>query len=228
MEVKRNIEPKSNFLKNVRDITNKNNINLIFDECTSGFRSNLGGLHLKYNITPDLCLFGKAIGNGYPINAVIGKTDIMKMADKTFISSTFWSERIGPSAALKTIEIIERDKTFLKIRSLDSKVRTIWKKLSKLHKVKITIEGMEGIPTFKFNYKENLEFKTYLTQEMLKKKILATNTVYLSSSHESSFLDIYANNLDKIFKNIKNCIDQKISIYEILQSPVSQIGLRQK
>ena len=100
--------------------------------------------------------------------------------------------------------------------------------MTTLRKVRIIIEGMKGIPTFKFNYKENLEFKTYLTQEMLKKKILATNTVYLSSSHESSFLDIYANNLDKIFKNIKNCIDQKISIYEILQSPVSQIGLRQK
>ena len=228
MEVKRNNEPKNNFLKKVRDITNKNNINLIFDECTSGFRSNLGGLHLQYNVIPDLCLFGKAIGNGYPINAVIGKTDIMKMSDKTFISSTFWSERLGPSAALKTIEIMERDKTFIKIRSLDSKVRKIWKKLSKLHKIKITIEGMEGIPTFKFNYEENLQYKTYLTQEMLKKNILATNSVYLSSSHESSFLDIYANNLDKIFKNIKNCIDQKISIYEILQGPVSQMGLRQK
>ena len=76
------------------------------------FWSNLGGLHLQYNVTPDLCLFGKAIGNGYPINAVIGKKDIMKMSDKTFISSTFWSERLGPSAALKTIEIMERDKNF--------------------------------------------------------------------------------------------------------------------
>ena len=228
MEVKRNNEPKNNFLNKVRDITKKNNINLIFDECTSGFRSNLGGLHLQYNVTPDLCLFGKAIGNGYPINAVIGKKDIMKMSDKTFISSTFWSERLGPSAALKTIEIMERDKIFLKIRSLDSEVRKIWKKLSKLHKIKITVEGMEGIPNFKFNYDQNLQYKTYLTQEMLKENILATNSVYLSFSHESSFLDIYANILDKIFKNIKNCIDQKISIYDLLQGPVCQLGLRQK
>ena len=79
----------------------KNDILLIFDECTSGFRENYGGLHLKYKINPDIAIFGKALGNGYAINAVIGTNKVMKYAEKTFISSTFWTERIGPTAALK-------------------------------------------------------------------------------------------------------------------------------
>ena len=101
MEVSRNLEPKHGFLKKVRDLANKNRIILIFDECTSGFRQTFGGLHKLYNVNPDIAIFGKALGNGYAINAVIGKKDIMEFAQSTFISSTFWTERIGPSAALK-------------------------------------------------------------------------------------------------------------------------------
>ena len=94
MEVSRNVPPKENFLKNIREFCNNNNLVLIFDECTSGFRSNFGGLHLKYKVNPDILILGKALGNGYAINAVIGKK-IMKYFKNTFISSTFWTERVG-------------------------------------------------------------------------------------------------------------------------------------
>ena len=73
MEVERNDKPKNNFLQKVRNLANKKNIILIFDECTSGFRSNLGGLHLKYKVNPDILILGKALGNGHAINAIIGK-----------------------------------------------------------------------------------------------------------------------------------------------------------
>ena len=228
MEVRRNIDPTNNFLKKVRNLTSKKNITLIFDECTSGFRSTLGGLHMYYDIEPDICLFGKALGNGYPINAVIGKRDIMKVADELFISSTFWSEKLGPSASLKTIEIMERDKTYKYIKSINLKVKNIWKKVAKLHSINIQIEGMDGIPTFKFKHKENLAFKTFLTQEMLKKNFLATNTVYLSISHDEKLLSMYRENLDKIFRNIKKCIDEELNINDLLMGPISKPGLRQR
>ena len=92
MEVKRNEEPKNNFLKKVRKLANDKKIVLIFDECTSGFRETFGGLHKKYNIIPDLAIFGKALGNGYAINAIIGKKSVMDYSKSTFISSTFWTE----------------------------------------------------------------------------------------------------------------------------------------
>ena len=107
MEVSRNFGPEKNFLQKVRELCNKKNIVLIFDECTSGFRETFGGIHLKYKVYPDIAMFGKALGNGYAINAIIGKREVMEYAQNTFISSTFWTERIGPSAALKTLNIMQ-------------------------------------------------------------------------------------------------------------------------
>ena len=78
MEVSRNYLPKNDFLKKVRDLANKNKIVLIFDECSSGFRETLGGIHLKYQVNPDICMFGKALGNGYAITSIIGKRKLWK------------------------------------------------------------------------------------------------------------------------------------------------------
>ena len=108
MEIFRNIPPQKNFLKKVRNLATKKNIVLIFDECTSGFRESFGGLHLKYKIQPDVCILGKALGNGFPITTVLGKKEIMQNAQSSFISSTFWTERSGYVAALKTLEIMEK------------------------------------------------------------------------------------------------------------------------
>ena len=114
MEVSRNMGPEDNFLHKIRKLASEKNIVLIFDECTSGFRQSFGGLHKIYGVEPDMAVFGKALGNGYAITAVIGQREVMEVAQSTFISSTFWTERIGPVAALKTLEIMEKEKkTFL-------------------------------------------------------------------------------------------------------------------
>ena len=89
MEVARNYEPKNNFLQKIRELSLQKGIILIFDECSSGFRQSYGGLHKFYGVEPDIAIFGKALGNGYAINAIIGKKKYMRFAEKTFISSTF-------------------------------------------------------------------------------------------------------------------------------------------
>ena len=110
MEVERNEGPSADYLQEVRDLATENGIVLIFDECTSGFRETFGGLHKKHNVEPDIAMFGKTLGNGYAIAAIVGKSSVMASAQSTFISSTFWTERIGPTAALKTLEIMQREK----------------------------------------------------------------------------------------------------------------------
>ena len=110
MEVERNEKPKNDFIKKVRQLADKNGIVLIFDECTSGFRETFGGLHQKYDVNPDIAMYGKALGNGYALTAVVGKSEVMQACQSTFISSTFWTERIGPAAALKTLEVMEKKK----------------------------------------------------------------------------------------------------------------------
>ena len=162
---------------------------LIFDECTSGFRQSLGGIHLNYGIDPDMAVFGKALGNGYAISSVVGKKDIMLAANSSFISSTFWTERIGPAAALKTLEIIDKTNSWKKIPYHGSLIKKSWERVANKYDLSITIQGIDSLPSFYFNYKNNYAYKTYLTQEMLKKKYLATNLVYVSLVHSKDIIE---------------------------------------
>jgi glutamate-1-semialdehyde 2,1-aminomutase len=223
MEVMRNTKPKNNFLKKIREICNKKKIILIFDECTSGYRENMGGIHLKFKVNPDIAMFGKALGSGFAINAIIGKKEIMKNAENTFISSTFWGERIGYTAGLASVEEFKRLKVFKTIKSNSKLIRNIWSSLSKKYNVPIRILGSNGIPSFEFE-KNHSKFKTYLTQEMLKNKILATNLVYVNIFHNKSNLKKYTRVLNQIFSDIS-----KKNINKILKSkecfkPINRIN----
>ena len=121
MEVQRNIKPKKNFIKNIRKIADKNNIVLIFDECSSGFRDNFGGIYKKYGVNPDIVVYGKAIANGYPLTAILGKNEIMRSAENSFISSTFWTDNLGAVAAIETLKEMKKLKSWLKIRKIGKK-----------------------------------------------------------------------------------------------------------
>ena len=112
MEVMRNNEPEDNFLHKVRQLATDKKIVLIFDECSSGFRQSYGGLHKVFGVEPDMAMFGKALGNGYAITAIIGKREVMEATQTTFISSTFWSERIGFTAGIATLDEMNRIKSW--------------------------------------------------------------------------------------------------------------------
>ena len=203
MEVCRSTEPNIPFLKMIRNICDKKKIILIFDECTSGFRETLGALHKKIGIYPDISIFGKALGNGYAITAILGKDSIMDSASKSFISSTFWTERIGPVAALKTLEIMEKVRSWDKITDIGKNFIKIWKKISKKNNLNIKIEGIPSLAKFFFE-KDHLVLKTLLTQEFLKYNILGTNSIYACTSHDEEALKKYEYFLDKIFYKISN------------------------
>ena len=202
MEVARNEKVNINFLKEVRKIATKNNIVLIFDECTSGFRETFGGLHLKYKIYPDLATFGKSLGNGYAITALIGKKDIMNKTLDSFVSSTFWSERIGPVAALETLKVMEEVKSWETVSFLGKKVKTNWENLKDKFRLKMSIKGLDALPIFLFD-NHNLNYKTLITQEMLKSNILASNSFYLSIEHKNEIINKYFNKLEEVFEMIK-------------------------
>jgi glutamate-1-semialdehyde aminotransferase len=226
MEVARNQVPKNNFLENVRKLTKKNNIVLIFDECTTGFRETFGGLHLKYKIYPDLVTFGKALGNGYAINAILGTESVMSYVNSTFISSTFWTERIGSVAALKTLEVMEKIKSWEIISKTGLEIKNQWRHLSKRNKINISIQGLNSIPNFNFG-NNNLIYKTFISQEFLKKRILAGNSIYVCTEHNRKVLERYFNILDAVFYKIKDSIDKKAD-KELLNGPVCIGGLRNK
>ena len=150
MEVIINIKPKDNFLKKVRSLCDKYKCILIFDECTSGFREKLGGIYKKYKVKPDMLILGKALGNGYAINALLGKKYIISKTKTSFISSTFWTERSGPTAALKVLEIMERDKTQKFIISQGRKIKKFWKIISLKYSLNLEISGLDALCKFSF------------------------------------------------------------------------------
>lgn len=225
MEVARNIEPNNNFLKKIRELTSKKGIVLIFDECTSGFRRAYGGLHKYYKVNPDIAVFGKALGNGYAISAVLGKKEIMEYAKKTFISSTFWSERIGSAAANATLDEMRKVKSWEKITELGKYVQNNWKKIANKHEIRIDILGQPSITSFSFLSSNHLKYKTLITQEMLKENILASNIIYLSTAHKKEYLDKYFYVLDKVFKNIADC-ENGLNINKILECKVCETGFK--
>ena len=228
MEVSRNETPKKHFLDKVRKLTKNKNIVLIFDECSSGFRETFGGLHIKYKVNPDIATFGKALGNGYAINAVIGNNSVMTYANSTFISSTFWTERIGSAAALKTLEIMEKIKSWKIISDIGADVKKKWLQLSKIHNIKLDIKGLDAMPKFDFVNKNNLYYKTYISQEFLKKNFLASNSIYLCVNHNKNLINRYFNILDSIFFEIKKSIDSNSDAKKLLEGPVCISGIRSK
>ena len=228
MEVKRISEPQNNFLQKIRKLATENNIVLIFDECTSGFRQTFGGLHKFYNVEPDLAIFGKALGNGYAINAVIGRRAVMEYANHSFISSTFWTERVGPSAALETLKIMEKNKSWNEITMIGKNIKKQIRYIASLHKLDLQIEGIDAIPNFYFNSNNNMKYKTLITQEMLKKKILASNLIFCSISHKDKVLKKYFSTLEGIFSKISKVEKGQKDITDYLKSPIAMSGMRNK
>ena len=221
MEVIRDILPKNNFLKKVRNLATKKGIVLIFDECTTGFRQSFGGIHKIYGVEPDISIFGKALGNGYAICAVVGKREVMEHAKESFISSTFWSERIGPAAALQTLSEMNKIKSWKIISQMGKKVKKNWLKISEENKVPIDILGIDALPKFSIVSKNNLAYKTLITQEMLKKGFLASNTIYVSTAHKEKYLSNYFDILNDIFKKVRKCEEGEF-LSNYLETPLSK------
>lgn len=225
MEVVRNKGPEDNFLQKVRKLATERKIVLIFDECTSGFRQTFGGLHKMYGVEPDMAMFGKALGNGYGITATIGRREVMEAAQSTFISSTFWTERIGPTAALKTLEVMERIKSWETITNTGLAIRENWQRLADKHDLKIDHWGLPALTGFTFQSPDALAYKTLITQEMLAKGYLAGNSVYVCTEHTPEVVERFFAELDPVFALVKECEEGR-DVTSLLKGPVCHGGFK--
>jgi glutamate-1-semialdehyde 2,1-aminomutase len=225
MEVMRSEEPKDGFLHKVRKLATDKNIVLIFDECTSGFRETFGGLHKKYGVEPDMAMFGKTLGNGYAITAIIGQRAVMEAAQSTFISSTFWTERIGPVAALKTLDVMERIKSWDIITQTGLQIRKRFQFLAEQHGLNIQQWGLPSLTGYTFESEDALAYKTLITQEMLANGYLASNSTYVCTEHTPDVLDGYFDALSPVFGLIKECEEGR-DVISLLKGPICHAGFR--
>lgn len=226
IEPRREHEPKKGFLREVRNIANKTGAVLIFDEVTSGFRMNIGGIHMLYKIYPDIAVLGKGISNGYPMAAIIGRKKIMDMAQKSFISSTYWTERTGPAAAIATIKKFKKNNVSNHLIKIGKLIDKGWRELAEKHDLKIKIMNIFPLITLNFDYgKDSQAIHTLFNQEMLKKGYLVSKSVYISYTHREKDINNYLKNIDEVFLIIDKAIKNK-NIYKLLKGPIIHSGFK--
>ena len=207
LEPLRGTAPEEGFLENVRKIAARTGAVLIFDEVTSGFRMNIGGIHKKLGVEPDIAVFGKALGNGFPIAAIIGRRDVMDAAQKSFISSTFWTERIGFAAALATLDKMEAHKVPEHLIRYGELINSGWKHLADKHGLDITISGIPPLTHLSFNLPDPVAIQTLYTQEMLTKGYLLGASVYTTNAYSDAVIELFITDSDAVFGTIKQAIE---------------------
>ncbi|MFA4833309.1 MAG: aminotransferase class III-fold pyridoxal phosphate-dependent enzyme [Patescibacteria group bacterium] len=226
MEPLRHEEPKDNFLKQVRKIADKIGAVLIFDEVTIGWRLNIGGVHLKYGVNPDIAVFAKGMSNGFPMAAIIGRQEVMQAAQTSFISSSYWTERIGPAAALATINKMIKKKVPQHLNKMGKFIIKGLKQAASNNKLKVAVVGLPPLIHFSFDYGENSQaIRTLFTQEMLKRGILASGGVYLTYSFKEPEAKKYLRAVEETFKLLRKAIDNN-QVRKLLRGPVAHAGFK--
>lgn len=225
MEPLRHHEPAPGFLKGVRKIADKIGAVLIFDEVTSGWRMNVGGIHAIYKVIPDIAVYGKAMSNGYSMAAVVGKKDVMESAQESFISSTFWTEGIGLVASITTINKCIDKKVPAHVIKIGKQVSHGWEGLSKEYSLPLEVMGIPPLTTFHFEADNSQVLHTLFTQEMLKRGFLASKSVYTAYSHTNRHVEDYLANAGEVFGIIRKGID-KGTINSLLKGPVAHEGFK--
>lgn len=201
--------PNNEFVDHVMSLCKKKNLVLVLDEITSGWRMTDGGVYKLNDLEPDIVVYGKALGGGYAISAVVGKKEVMDVAQETFISSTMMTERIGFVAAIKTIEILSREKSWDYLNLIGDYIGNSWIKIAKKYDLNIKITDFKPLITFKFiNYNNPNELITFFTQEMLRRGYLASTSIYLSCAHTKKIIEEYLFHVDKVFKLMSELISQ--------------------
>jgi len=226
MEPIRNMEPQPGFMEGVRALADEVKAVLIMDEISSGFRLTTGGAHLVLgNVAPDIAVFSKALGNGYPIAAVIGTTSVMEAAQTSFISSTNWTERIGPTAAIATIKKHLKENVAAHLVQLGQKVQQGWSEIAQQYGISIHVGGMKPMSHFSFEGEHNNALKAYLIQLMLEQGFLASNLYYAMYAHTDEHVQAYLNAMGCAFAGLSDAL-QKGDLIERLDGQVAQNGFK--
>jgi glutamate-1-semialdehyde aminotransferase len=217
--------PSKAFLKKIQAMCKENKICLIVDEITSGWRETVGGVYKKLNIRPDIVVYGKAIGNGYAISSILGKKKFMIYGNKSFISSTAWTEKVGFAAANATIDYFVKNKVHLHILRVAKILSLGWKNIAKKYNIKLRVSEVLPICSFFLDYPNREELYTFFTKEMLNKNYLANNSVWISFAHKEKDIKKYLKNCNIVFKKMSNFINnrKKFGKFEIRYSSLVKL-----
>jgi glutamate-1-semialdehyde 2,1-aminomutase len=225
MEPVRNFWPEKGFLEGVRDVTEQDHVPMVFDEVTSCLRMTPGGIHLKLGIIPDVAVLAKALGNGYPMAAVMGKAWIMQAAQSTFISSTFWTDKIGPVAALATLRKHRRLDVSSRLVANGNAVQAGWKKLGEKYGLDIHISGIPPLSHWQIECPESQLLHTIITEKMVDKGFLTSKAYYATYMHTEKQIKAYIDALDAVLGELTPYIKAN-TVAKLPHGPIAHSGFK--
>jgi glutamate-1-semialdehyde 2,1-aminomutase len=197
----------------------------VFDEITAGFRLCAGGSHKVLGVEPDMAVFAKGMTNGYPLSAIVGRKEVMEASQGTFISSTFYTERIAFAASLKNIELYQKYRVWEKQDEYGEMVQNGWREKAEKNGLTIEIGGIRPLGHFSIIGKEDgLVYKTFFVQEMLKRGYLASNAFYTTYAHSLEIIRGYLQQVDEIFEMIADISHKGEFVESYLEGPVCHSG----
>lgn len=227
MEPMRNEPPEEGYLKHVKDELHRKGALLIFDEITIGWRYTFGGSHKVLGVNPDMAVFAKAMGNGHPIAAVIGTDEAMDGAQNSFISSTYWTEAVGPVAALATIDKVEKTRVWEHVAKIGERVQNHWILSAQRNGLNVECAGVPCLAHFGFKDCP-LEMKTLYTVMMLDEGFLANVGFYPTLAHTDEIIDKYCDAVDRVFGKMADIYKKggKEAVVEAIGADVCQTGFK--
>ncbi len=225
VEPVRSEAPQESFFPTVQKLARESGAVLIVDEITMGFRLTGGGAHVLYGLQPDVAVFAKGMSNGFAMAAIIGRRSIMEAAQTSFISSTYWTERIGPTAALATIKKLRRLGVAEQLAKTGRAIKAGWRTAAEHAGLEITIGGLDALPSFAVKCDKPLAAKTLITQEMLKRGFLAATAVYVTHAHQKTHVEEYLAACADVFGILATAVKTQ-SIESLLEGPVAHSGFQ--
>jgi glutamate-1-semialdehyde aminotransferase len=225
MEPCRYHDPSEGYLEFVRDAAHRAGALLIFDEITIGWRRAYGGAHLVLGVEPDIAVFGKTLGNGHPIAAVIGTREAMRGAHTSFISSSYWTESVGPAAALATLRKMKEADVVEHVGRIGGILRETLEATARRHGLAIEVHGYPCVPVFSFQHDQGQELRTLYTQLMLRRGFLAGPLIYVTLAHTEAMVERFAEALEPVFAELADSLARG-DVAKRLAGPVAHTGFR--
>lgn len=225
MEPTRSEAPAPGFLEEVRALATRCGAVLVFDEVTVGWRLNCGGIHMVHGVHPDMAAFAKAMSNGYAMAALIGTRAVMNAAQSTFISSTYWTEKIGPVAALAAIRKYRRESVHLHQVAIGQRIREGWLKAAARAGLELKLGGIVPLSTFSIDHPQSAALTTLFTQEMLDRGYLAGFRFNSTFAHTPQIAERYLGDVNDVFPVLAEAMRQG-DVTDRLRGPVKHSDFR--
>ena len=221
----RSDQPIDGFLEGVRAIADRTGAVLIVDEITAGFRMVFGGAHQLFSLEPDIAVYAKSISNGHPMGAIVGKRNVMMAAGRSFISSLYWTARVGPVAALASIRKFKEMNVAEHVTHIGTRLQGIFRDTAAKVGIKLRVYGPPSLLNFAFEYgDQSAAVSTLYTQEMLDRGYLAAMSIYPTFAHTDAIVDDFAPVLEEVLAVLADAIE-KDNVMSRLRGPVKGMKL---